>query len=93
MRPPRERQVEALELLDSIANNEQVHLGVDLPGDIQVLSHYPTLHSTDSVDHPERERRRELYRLWLTVRDELNPQPDFEVAGITNRSVALGSDR
>lgn len=47
----------------------------------------------DSVDYPEPERHRERYPLWLTVRDEMNLPSVFEAAGITNRSVVLGSDR
>lgn len=93
--PLNERQVEALDLIDSVANDPEIHLGMDFrPGDIQVLNNYQIWHSrTDYVDYPEPERRRELYRLWLTVRDELNLPSDFEAAGITNRSVAFGSER
>ncbi|MBL8382852.1 MAG: TauD/TfdA family dioxygenase [Burkholderiales bacterium] len=61
------RQVEALDLMDSLCNDPEFHLDMNLePGDMQFICNYTTLHSrTDYEDWPERERRRYLLRLWL----------------------------
>lgn len=85
-------QVEALDLLDSIANDPAFVLNMHFqPGDIQFLNNYKVWHArTDYVDHPEPHRKRDLYRLWLTLRCELDLPADFAEGGITKRSVAFG---
>lgn len=64
-------QVEAMDYLDALAANPQLHLDMAFhPGDIQVLCNHYTLHSRTSFeDWPERERRRHLMRLWLACDD------------------------
>jgi hypothetical protein len=59
----------ALDLFDSLAQDPDIHLDMDLqPGDIQFCNNYVALHSrTSYVDHPEIERRRHMLRLWLTM--------------------------
>jgi len=61
------RQIEALDLIDALCDDPQLHLDMELaPGDMQFICNYTVLHSrTDYVDWPERERRRYLLRLWL----------------------------
>ena len=87
-----DQQMAALDLVDSIANEPEFVLPMDFrPGDIQFLNNYKVWHArTAYVDHPEPERRRDLYRLWLTVRRELDLPPDFAARGITNRAAAFG---
>ena len=60
-------QIEALDLLDQLANNPQLNLMMELePGDIQLVHNHTILHDrTAFEDHPESERKRHLLRLWL----------------------------
>ncbi|HTC10253.1 MAG TPA: TauD/TfdA family dioxygenase [Acetobacteraceae bacterium] len=66
---PQER--EALDFLDSLAYDEDIHLDMDLQvGDMQLCNNYTILHSrTGFEDYPEPERRRHMIRLWLTCRE------------------------
>jgi hypothetical protein len=65
-----EAQREAVELLESIANDPAFHLGMDFrPGDIQLLNNAKVLHAReayDDFDGPT--QRRHLLRLWLAAR-------------------------
>jgi hypothetical protein len=85
------RQIEALDLLDELANDPALRLDMPFrPGDVQLLNNYKIWHArTDYVDFPEPERKRVLYRLWLRLRDELELPDDFAVGGITDRSGAF----
>jgi len=69
--PLTDAQLEALDLIESIANDPELYLEMDFePGDVQLLSNAKILHSREAyVDHPEPERRRHLLRLWLTAYD------------------------
>jgi hypothetical protein len=60
-------QAEVLQLFDEISQEPGLAIDMDFqPGDVQWLLNYAALHSrTGYVDHPERERRRHLLRLWL----------------------------
>lgn len=60
-------QVQALDLIDSLCKDPQMHLDMELvPGDMQFICNYTTLHSrTAYEDWPEHDRRRYLLRLWL----------------------------
>ncbi len=60
-------QVEAMDLLDQLVNDPQIHLSMDfLPGDMQFLHNHQILHSrNDFVNWPEPQRHRHLLRLWL----------------------------
>lgn len=62
---------EALDFLDSLAYDKDIHLDMDLQvGDMQLCNNYTILHSrTGFEDHPEPERRRHMIRLWLTFRE------------------------
>jgi len=62
-----ERQVEALDLFDALANDPSNYLDIAFrPGDIQLLHNHVILHDrTDYEDWPEPERKRHLLRLWL----------------------------
>ena len=61
--------VEALDLFDALANDPDLHFGMQLqPGDMQFVYNHSQLHDrTAFVDWPEPERRRHLLRLWLSM--------------------------
>jgi len=65
--PLTEKQIEALDLFDELANDPQLHLLMDLePGDIQLVHNHTILHDrTAFEDFPEPDRKRHLLRLWL----------------------------
>lgn len=60
-------QIEALDLLDQLANDPTLNLTMEFqPGDIQLVHNHTILHDrTAFEDHPEPERKRHLLRLWL----------------------------
>ena len=60
-------QIEALDLFDSLANDPELHLFMELqPGDIQIVHNHTILHDrTGFEDWPNAERKRHLLRLWL----------------------------
>ena len=60
-------QIEALNLLDELANDPKLNLMMDLqPGDIQLVHNHTILHDrTAFEDYPEPERKRHLLRLWV----------------------------
>lgn len=60
---------DALALLDATAMRDDLVYKMDLEsGDLQFLNNRVTLHNRgDYIDWPERERRRLLLRLWLTM--------------------------
>ncbi len=64
-------QNEAMDLLDALAAEPDLHLTMELrPGDIQLLCNHSMLHArTAYTDHAEPERRRHLLRLWLACDD------------------------
>jgi len=62
-------QIEAMDLLDAVTNDEHFHVTYEFkPGDIQLLNNHVCFHArTAFEDYPERERRRHLLRMWLSV--------------------------
>jgi len=62
-------QREALDLIESIANDPAFHLEMDFePGDVQLLANAKILHCREAFeDHDDPDPRRHLLRLWLTV--------------------------
>jgi len=60
-------QVEALDLLDELANDPKLNLMMELePGDIQLVHNHTIFHDrTAFEDYPEPERKRHLLRLWV----------------------------
>lgn len=69
--PLTEKQNEALDFLDSLAEDPDIHLDMTFePGDIQLVCNHSTLHSrTAYEDFEEPDRRRHLLRLWLACTD------------------------
>jgi hypothetical protein len=65
------RQIEALDVFDSLLEDRALNLFMDFePGDIQLLHNHQILHDrTGYVDWPEPERKRHLLRLWLAPPD------------------------
>ena len=68
--------IEALDLLDALADDPALHFLMRLePGDIQLVHNHTLLHDrTAFTDWPEPERRRHLLRLWLAP-DDARPLP------------------
>lgn len=80
------KQIEGMDLLDSIAADPQFRLDMDFqPGDIQLLCNFCIFHSRTSFeDWPEPEKRRHLLRIWLACKDgPALPQSMFERTGAT----------
>ncbi|MEN9646553.1 MAG: hypothetical protein RL238_3222 [Actinomycetota bacterium] len=64
-------QLEAMELLESLANDPTFHLEMDFcPGDVQMLNNGRILHAREAyVDADDPSERRHLLRLWLAAHD------------------------
>jgi hypothetical protein len=73
------RQIEALDLFDSLANDPALNLQMAFqPGDIQLVHNHTLLHDrTAFEDWPEPERRRHLLRLWLAPPSARSLPPVF----------------
>lgn len=86
-----EPQIEALKLVNEIADDPAIRLDMDFRnGDMQFLCNHFTLHSRTSYeDWPEPERRRHLLRLWLACNDgpELPPShtSEFQLPTVAGR--------
>jgi hypothetical protein len=65
--PLTQRQIEALDLFDALANDPKLVMHMEFrPGDIQLVHNHTLLHDrTAFEDWPEPERKRHLLRLWL----------------------------
>ena len=72
-------QIEALDLLDSLAEDPAFHLELEFrPGDIQLVNNHVLFHDrTAFEDWPEPQRRRHLLRLWLAPRGAQPLPPVF----------------
>ncbi|MFC4276701.1 TauD/TfdA family dioxygenase [Achromobacter aloeverae] len=70
-------QTEALDLLDELMPSDPLCFTMELEqGDMQLLNNYVTLHSrTPFEDYDEPDRKRHLFRLWLSVPTS-QPLPD-----------------
>lgn len=75
-----ERQIEALDLFDKIANEEGMALSFQMePGDFQLANNYCVLHArTDFEDNEELDKRRHLLRLWLATPNSRELPQSFE---------------
>lgn len=76
---PHPQQIEALDLLDEIANDPEIHLRMRLQaGDMQFVYNHSNLHDRTAFrDWPEPEKRRHLLRLWLALPDDRELPPVF----------------
>ena len=87
-----DQQIEALDLLDSVAGSEEFCLEYEWQqGDMNFAHNHQILHArTDYEDYPELDRKRHLLRLWLSTNDGWELPPIFaEKFG----SVAMGQRR
>lgn len=82
-------QIEALDLLDELANDPKLNLMMELqPGDIQLVHNHTILHDrTAFEDYPEPDRKRHLLRLWLAP---VNARPLPEVYAERYGSITPG---
>ncbi len=64
-----DRQLEAMTLLETLANDPAFHLEMDFePGDVQLINNGRVLHAREAYDdHPDPDQRRHLLRLWLAA--------------------------
>lgn len=71
--------VDALDLLDDLANDPDLHVRMRLePGDMQFVYNHSQLHDrTSFVDWPEPGKRRHLLRLWLSPEGDRELPPVF----------------
>ena len=62
-------QIEAMELVETIANDPAFHIEMDFEtGDVQLLNNAKILHARESYEDPDDpSERRHLLRLWLTA--------------------------
>ena len=74
-------QREAVEYLDALVRSEPFMFTMRLEaGDLQLLNNHCVLHSrTEFQDHPEPERKRTLYRLWLATPDGPHMPPAWSI--------------
>jgi len=71
--------IEALDLFDALANDPELSISMRLePGDMQFVYNHSQLHDrTGYTDWPEPERRRHLFRLWLSIAGDRALPPCF----------------
>ena len=69
--------VEALDMFDALANDPELNFGMQLqPGDMQFVYNHSQLHDrTGFTDWPDPDKRRHLFRLWLSMPGE-RPLPE-----------------
>jgi hypothetical protein len=81
-----EKQSEALDLIETIANDPAFHVQMDFqPGDVQLLNNAKILHSREAYeDHDALDARRHLLRLWLSAHDFTSVESQLR-AGIPTR--------
>ena len=70
--------VAALDLYDALAASPEFHLDMQLaPGEMQFISNHTIVHArTEYRDWPEKERKRHLLRLWLSLEQGRQTDPD-----------------
>ena len=81
------QHVEALDLFDSLANNPEFSLAMAFePGDIQLVYNHGLLHDrTGFEDWPDPSKRRHLFRLWLSPKED-RPLPPILQSGLARWS-------
>lgn len=75
------KQLEAMELLESIANDPEFHLEMAFePGDIQFLNNGRILHAREAYeDWDDPDQRRHLLRLWLAAHKFVSLEENLRV--------------
>jgi hypothetical protein len=79
-------QLEALDLIETIANDPDFHVEMDFQtGDVQLLNNAVILHAREAYeDHADIAKRRHLLRLWLSAHDFASVEAQLR-AGIPSR--------
>ena len=89
-----EQQLDALELFDTLSQSPQFSYSMMFePGDLQLLNNHVTLHArTEFEDYEEPDRKRHLLRMWLSVPNsrELDPQLGFLYRNLQGGTVRGG---
>lgn len=72
-----EKQIEALEIINKIAEDPKFHFCMMFePGDIQLLNNHVTYHArTEFEDFEEEDKKRHLLRMWLSVPNSRDLDP------------------
>ena len=80
-------QREALDLIETIANDPAFHVEMDFqPGDVQLLNNAVILHSREAYeDDDDPDQRRHLLRLWLQAHDFASVETKLR-AGVPSRA-------
>jgi hypothetical protein len=87
--PLRKEQDEALDMLAVLADELCLQTRME-PGDIQLLNNHVTYHSrTAIVDFDEPEKKRLVYRLWLSTPDSRELPPTYDELWGSSASGAL----
>ena len=75
-------QIEAFDLFDKILNDNKINLKMRLrPGDMQFVYNHSLFHDrTGFVDWPDKEKKRHLLRLWLSLPGDRELPPTFSQA-------------
>ena len=83
-KPLSESQIEALDLFETLANDERLALRFTLaPGDTLILHNRTALHArTDYEDWPEPERRRHLLRTWIDAPATFPVKPEHALGNL-----------
>jgi hypothetical protein len=85
----RKEQNEALDMLAALANELCMQTRME-PGDIQLLNNHVTYHSrTEIVDFDEPEKKRLVYRLWLSTPESRELPADYDVLWGPTKAGAL----
>ncbi len=79
-------QLEAMELLEALANDPTFHVEMDFePGDVQLINNGRILHAREAYeDDPDPDRRRHLLRMWLAAHRFTSLEPSLR-GGIAAR--------
>jgi len=86
-----EPQIEAMELVETIANDPAFHIEMDFqPGDVQLLNNAKILHAREAYEDADDPReQRHLLRLWLTARHFSSVEARLR-SGIPRRAQSCG---
>ena len=84
-------QLEALKLINTLANDPRFHFGMLFePGDIQLLNNHVTYHArTEFEDFAEEDKKRHLLRMWLSVSNSRALSPEMSAIYQDQRTGAV----
>ena len=86
-----EREMALIDRIVELAHDDALRLDMAFePGDIQLLNNYTVVHwRTGFQDHPEADRKRLLYRLWINRPGERPVDPAMQRGYITGSRAGL----